>query len=296
VVAPTLTVPPVAAPTIIPIPAVVTPPATAPTPVVRTDIRARIEAAMRAIAPNASAEVITDGGSLVADYRADQPRTAASTIKLPLLVEVLREGDLGKVDLSRQVTIRPRDVVGGTGDLQFQVGKTLTLRDVVEHMVLRSDNVAANILVDIVGMDSVNATAHANDFPSTFFRRHMLDTAAQAAGVENMTTAADLADMFEQIVRGTLISASVSQQALGFLDERGRVDKSWLGLKLPGGAQLSHINGTLAGVRNDVGLITSPSGKSFVLAVCQDHLSSEASGEAAIADLARRILDILDAG
>ena len=110
-----------------------------------------------------------------------------------------------------------------------------------------------------------------------------------------MTTAADLAGMFEQIVRGTMISASVSQQALAFLDERGRIDKSWLGLKLPGGAQLSHINGTLAGVRNDVGLIISPSGKSFVLAVCQDHLSNEASGEAAIADLARRVLDILDA-
>jgi beta-lactamase class A len=251
---------------------------------------------MQSLAPTGSAEVITNGGSLVATYHATQSRTAASTIKLPLLVEVLRQSELGTLDLSRRVTIRQSDVVGGTGDLQYQVGRTLTLQEVVQHMVLRSDNVAANILVDLVGMSSVNATAATNEFPNTFFRRRMLDTAAQAAGVENLTSAADLADMLERIVRGTLISPTVSKQALAYLDERGRIDKDWLGLKLPTGAQLSHINGTLTGVRNDVGLITSPSGKSFVLALCQDHLSSDASGEAAIAELARQVLDILETG
>jgi beta-lactamase class A len=259
-------------------------------------VRKRIEAAMQSVAPSASAEVIADGGSLVAAYHATQLRTAASTIKLPLLVEVLRQSELGTLDLSRRVTIRQRDVVGGTGDLQYQVGRTLTLQEVVQHMVLHSDNVAANILVDLVGMDVVNATAAANHFPNTFFRRRMLDTAAEAAGIENVTSAADLADMVERIARGTLISPTVSQQALSLLDERGRLDKNWLGLKLPGGAQLSHINGTLTGVRNDVGLIISPSGNSFVFALCQDHLSSDASGEAAIAELARQVLDILDAG
>src|SRR5262249_12423469 len=127
-------------------------------------------------------------------------------------------------------------------------------------------------------------------------RRNMLDTAAEASGVENVTSTADLAGMLERIARGTMISTGVSQQALSLLDERGRVDKDWLGLSLPAGAQLSHINGTLTGVRDDVGLISSPSGKSFVLAVCQDHLSNERSGELAIATLARRVYDILDAG
>jgi beta-lactamase class A len=288
---------PVVAPTIIPAPTLVPAPTLAPASgPSHDDVRKRIEATMQSVAPSASAEVIADGGSLVAAYHATQSRTAASTIKLPLLVEVLRQSELGTLDLSRRVTIRQRDVVGGTGDLQYQVGRTLTLQEVVQHMVLRSDNVAANILVDLVGMDVVNATAAANDFPNTFFRRHMLDTSAEAAGIENVTSAADLADMLERIVRGTLISPTVSKQALSLLDERGRLDKNWLGLKLPGGAQLSHINGTLTGVRNDVGLIISPSGKSFVLALCQDHLSSDASGEAAIAELARQVLNILDAG
>jgi beta-lactamase class A len=258
-------------------------------------VQAEIEAAMQAIVPNGSAELIAQGGSLVATYHASQPRTAASTIKLALLIEVLRQQERGALDLSRSVTIRAKDVVGGTGDLQYQVGRTLTLQEVAHQMVLKSDNVAANILVDAVGMASVNATAHANNFPNTFFARHMLDTAAEAAGVENVTSAEDLAGMVHRIVRGTMISPTVSQQALALLDERGRLDNDWLGLNLPGGATLSHINGTLSGVRNDVGLITSPSGRSFVLAVCQDHLASGAAGEAAIARLARRVYEILEA-
>jgi beta-lactamase class A len=245
--------------------------------------------------PNGSAELIAQGGNLVAKHRASAPRTAASTIKLALLIELFREEQTQELDLSKKITIRPQDVVGGTGDLQFQVGRVLTLNELAHQMIIKSDNVAANILVDIVGMGEVNKNAQTAEFPNTFFRRHMLDTAAQAAGIENVTSAEDLARMMHGIVRQTLISSAISQKARVLLDERGQLDKDWLGLNLPPGAQLSHINGTLAGVRNDVGLINSPTGMSFVLAVCQDHLANEVAGEAAIARLARRIYDILEA-
>jgi beta-lactamase class A len=298
---------PPAAPTLIPspestagpppAPTLIPPPATGPASASNvSQLQADLEAAMQAIVPNGSAELIARGGTLVARYRASEPRVAASTIKLSLLIELLREAETGDVDLSKTVTIQRGDVVGGTGDLQFQVGRTLTLDDLARLMVTRSDNVAANLLVDTVGMPSVNRTAAANNFPNTFFRRHMLDIAAQAAGIENVTTAEDLAGMVHAIVRDELISPAVSEKAQALLSERGRIDKDWLGLNLPAGAQLMHINGTLTGVRNDVGLISGPDGTSFVLAVCQDHLANEAAGEAAIARLARRAYDILSAG
>jgi beta-lactamase class A len=258
-------------------------------------LRASLEAAMQTMVPNGSAELIAHDGTLVARYRASEPRVAASTIKLSLLLELLREAEAGNVDLSKEVTIQRKDVVGGTGDLQFQVGRTLTLDELAHQMVLRSDNVAANLLVDTVGMASVNSNAATYGFPNSFFRRHMLDTAAQAAGVENMVSAEDLAGMVHGIVRDELISPTVSEKAMGLLTERGSIDKSWLGLDLPRGVQLAHINGTLTGVRNDAGLIWGPDGTSFVLAVCQDNLASEAAGETAIANLARRAYDILSA-
>jgi beta-lactamase class A len=263
--------------------------------VVNARVKADIEAAMQAIVPNGSAELIAQGGSLIARHRATESRTAASTIKLALLIELLNEEQAGHLDLSKKVTVQAKNVVAGTGDLQYQVGRTLTLNELAHQMIIKSDNVAANILVDIVGMANVNKSAQANNFPNTFFRRHMLDIAAEAAGVENVTSAEDLAGMMHHIVRGEMISPTVSQQAVAYLDERGRLDKNWLGLNLPAGAQLAHINGTLDTVRNDVGLITSPSGKSFVLAICQDHLASDAAGEAAIATLARRVYDIFEA-
>jgi beta-lactamase class A len=83
---------------------------------------------MEALVPDGSAELIARGGSLMAAYRATESRTAASTSKLALLIELFREAEAGQLDLRKTVTIRAADVVGGTGELQHHVGRTLSPR------------------------------------------------------------------------------------------------------------------------------------------------------------------------
>src|SRR6476469_4533400 len=75
-----------------PAPTLIPPPANA-------QLRADLEAAMQAIVPNGSAELIALDGALVARYRASAPRVAASTITLSLLLELLRAAEAGNVDL-----------------------------------------------------------------------------------------------------------------------------------------------------------------------------------------------------
>jgi beta-lactamase class A len=156
--------------------------------------------------------------------------------------------------------------------------------------------VAANRLLDKVGMERVNSSLRAAGFAATRYERRFLDTTAQAQGKENWITAADLAEMLYRLWEERLVSRAVSLQVLGLLKERGDTDRDWVGLGLPPGTRLYHINGTLDGTRNDAAIVRLAGDDAYVLVICQDKLTNEVAGERAIADLARRIHQLMTAG
>jgi beta-lactamase class A len=249
----------------------------------------QVEAAMAQVVPNGSAVYIGPGGRVVARYQASTPRVAASTIKLALVLEAFRQEAAGTLDLSTTYTVRQADVVGGTGILQGQVGRTLSLRDLAGLAILYSDNVAANVLLDHVGMEAVNANMRNLGFSGTYFERKMLDTVAEQRGKENWTTADDLAGLLQGISDRTLLSPAISDQVMALLTQRGKRDLDWIGRGLPAGTLFSHLNGTLDHVRNDAGIVGVPTGENYILAVCQDQLADPTAGEHAIAELARQV-------
>ncbi|MCC6175432.1 MAG: serine hydrolase [Chloroflexi bacterium] len=189
-----------------------------------------IERLMAQRLPTGSAVLLDDAGAVVAVWRPDERRVAASTIKLALLLEVLRRDALGLLDLRSPYTVRAADVVGGTGELQKEVGRTLARSEMLRLMVLLSDNVAANVLVRdvgegdaIAGMARVTALMADRGYVGLRFRRLMLDTAAQARGVENEVTALGLARILDGIRRGTVladVSPTIAQTSLQLLEER----------------------------------------------------------------------------
>jgi len=249
----------------------------------------QIEAAMAQVVPNGSAEYIGPGGRVVARYQSHTRRVAASTIKLPLVLEAFRQEAAGTLDLSTTYTIRPADVVGGTGILQGQVGRTLSLRDLAGLAILYSDNVAANVLLDYVGMENVNANMRNLGFSDTLFERKLLDTVAEQSGKENWTSADDLAALLQRISDRSLLSPAISDQVLALLTQRGKRDLDWIGRGLPAGTLFSHLNGTLDHVRNDAGIVGVRTGEDYILVVCQDQLADATAGEHAIAELARQV-------
>jgi beta-lactamase class A len=252
-------------------------------------LSARIAAAMADLLPDGSGVYIDLHGGGTARYQSDQPRVAASTIKLPLVVEVLRQAESGVLDLSTPYTVHAEDVVGGTGILQGQVGRTLDYRELARYAILYSDNLAANVLLDRVGMGRVNATLRTLGYVNTRFERRLMDLEAEAQGEENWTTADDLAGMLHRLAQRTLISPAVSDQVLAMLAERGDRDPDWVGRGLPDGTLLSHLTGVLSGVRNDAGLIGLGQDHSYVLVVCTDQVTNAAQTERSIADVARRV-------
>src|SRR5205823_3027617 len=113
----------------------------------------------------------------------------------------------------------------------------------------------ANILLDRVTINGVNDAMSMQGFTSTRFERRLMDGDAQERGMENKTSADDLAQMLYRLWQGEIFGKTVDDNALKLLRERGVLDVDWMGRGLPAEATLLHINGTLTSVRNDAGIV-----------------------------------------
>src|SRR2546429_290079 len=100
--------------------------------------------------PRATAVGVRGGAPARVDGERAFP--AASLFKLPILVEVLAEEDAGQLDPESQLQIRPEDWTDGSGVLQARVGDRLTVRELTRLMIQESDNIAALVLLDAVGV------------------------------------------------------------------------------------------------------------------------------------------------
>lgn len=114
------------------------------------------------------------------EVRADVPMSTMSVIKIPIMVQAYRDAQAGTLRLDERHTIREADVRGGTGLLKrFGVGLAPTLRDLIDQMIITSDNTATDIVLSRVQLTRVNAMMQKLGLPGTrmlhtigdFFRR-----------------------------------------------------------------------------------------------------------------------------
>jgi beta-lactamase class A len=287
--APATPVPPTPAPSApapaatAPLPApTVAPPTTLPTP---TPTELPAARALRALPGKASAVYQSLGGPERTDVDATAEVPSASTIKLAIMVEAFRAAGEGKLPLDRRHTVTANKVVGGTGILQRQVGRSLTTLELLEVTLTNSDNTGGNMLIDLLGMEQINSTMRQLGYTRTRLARRFLDEEARKKGLENVTSAADMADMLRRIHGGTLVDKSASEQMLRILRLRGqRADPGldFIGRNLTPRPTLAQINGVLPGIRNDIGIVET-GGKPYVLAIFLRDQADEAAAEQAIA-------------
>lgn len=183
---------------------------------------------------------------------AERPHVAASLIKLPILLTVLVAAEQGEVSLNCQLKVGGEET-GGAGVVEhFRPGTTLTLADLLFCMIAVSDNAATNRVLDLIGLEPVNAFCREFGLTDTVLRRRMMDAAARAEGRENLTTAADVHRLLREILRPQRLSSSVAAQARTLLAAQ-QVKLGWA-LFLPE-ERLAHKTGDLEGVFHDAGLL-----------------------------------------
>jgi beta-lactamase class A len=205
--------------------------------------------------------VDVDSGAYL-DIGGTKTVSAASTIKLPILLALFQDWDQGKVRLDERLTMTKPLVASGSGDMQFQpVGTTFTLLDTATRMIVISDNTATNmILARLGGKEVVNQRFQEWGLQTTVVRNLLPDLKGT-----NTTSAADLVHTLALIERGEFLSRRSRDWLLHIL--RSTQNRSLLPAGLGPGAVIGHKTGDIGFIIGDAGLVDTATGQRYLISI-----------------------------
>ena len=220
----------------------------------------------------------------VADRNGDTVFPSASTRKISIMMCALAAVNAGTLSLDDPFEIEKKYQDNNSGTFQFLTpGFTITFRDALVMMIIVSDNTCTGKVVDILGLDAVNAyskrvgmvgTTHRYNIPPNSGRDHTLEQA-------NTTTPADVGRLLELILQGTTDERAAAKLGVTTgLCKLGLDILLWQRLSsrlpnlLPTEARVAHKTGTGVQGRNnnDAGIIFQDETPLFVLSVYTEHL------------------------
>ena len=220
-----------------------------------------------------------------------------SVFKLPIAIEALHQVDAKKLDLARVVALGPADARGGpTGTMT--VPATKSVRELLEAMIITSDNVATDKLLAMLGgPPAVAARVRALGVDDLTIRYTEADL--QTGRVDNTATPAAMVALLAKIARRQVGLSPASATLLDDVLLRVTTGAHRIKGALPPGTPVAHKTGLSrthdgkTDATNDVGLITLPDGHRVAVAVFV-HASpaDEATREGTIARLARLAYDM----
>ncbi|MFH1771860.1 MAG: serine hydrolase [Candidatus Omnitrophota bacterium] len=188
---------------------------------------------------------------------------AASLIKVPILAAALNAVDEKKVTFSQKIIIDKNDLTGGSGVLKnLKQPQEFSFKELLELMITKSDNTATNKVISILGYKYLNDTFRKIGLKDTVIVRKMMDFKRRKYGIENYTSASDMASVFRKIYNQRLINKEFSQIALSFLKKQKVNDR--LPLYLPKNVNIAHKTGLEKEVVHDAGIIFTRNGDYFI--------------------------------
>lgn len=225
---------------------------------------------------------LTQKGGL---YRGNETMPSASMIKVFILALAYQDIADGTLSRNETFTLTRDNVVGGSGTLQNRAyGTRVPLKELLEKMIIDSDNTATNILVDRLGMENINAYMQAHGYHSSVLRRKMMDLAALQAGRDNLTSVKDVGLLFKRLYNGTCVSPELDAEMLGIYDQQTDNDK--IPARLPEGTVVAHKTGEVSDVRHDGGIVYTSNGDYVLVIFTSDYYPYDG-----IAALSRKIYD-----
>jgi beta-lactamase class A len=270
-------------------------------------LRARVEARIAAV-PGAKAAVVLHDlrDRFVLGIAEDSSFHAASTMKVPVMIELFRQVDAGHLSLDQTLLVVNSfgSIVDGSnftldaGDdsdssLYAMVGRRVTIRELIERMITRSSNLATNTLIPVAGATNANATAHALGATHMRVLRGVEDGKAFALGMNNTTTASDLAALLLAIERGSAASpASCVEMRAILLRE---VYSGDIAAGLPAGTPIAQKTGSITGVLHDAAIVYPPGKTPYVLVVLTANISDEGAAKALTTDISRMVWEFASA-
>ncbi len=223
---------------------------------------------------------------------ADEVFPTASSIKIAVLAELYRQAQSGKLKLTDVYTVQASDLVQDSDIMNgLTPGVTkVTLRDVATMMIAVSDNSAANVLIDRVGMENVNAMLDSLGLTHTRLRRKMMDIKAASEGRENVATPHEFVTLLSDLYQGKVLNKQMTDDFFTMLSTH---KDAWIPKDLPEGLKIADKPGALEGVRNDSGIVFVAN-RPYVISVMTSYLRKERDGEDAISRISLGAYQMFD--
>jgi len=208
-----------------------------------------------------------------ASVNADRVFPAASLYKLPIMAETIRQIQLGRITPDQMLVVSKANIVPGSGVLQGRVGDSLPVRELLKLMIGESDNIAAMMLLDLVGLNNVNQTAAGLGMRST----RLLDWRAPGADQGDgpyTTSPSDIGTLLGTIAEGRLVDQATSDEALRLMGQKQASDL--LSEPLPWNVRVAYKWGEIVGARHEAGIIYDPRFK-YVIVVMTENVDPRTS-------------------
>ena len=194
---------------------------------------------------------------------------SASLAKVPIMAACLIAAGRGKIDPDRNIALKGADKLTGSGLLkELPAGALFTVRRLIVYMISESDNTATNMVTNLIGLKAIDSAAKGFGLKNTNFSRRVADYAARDKGIENYTTAEDMALLFEKIYNGGIGGRDISDQCIRVLKLSRLNDR--IPKYLPADITVAHKTGLERGVCHDAGIVYTRKG-SLIIAVLNKH-------------------------
>jgi beta-lactamase class A len=223
---------------------------------------------------------------------------AASTMKVPVMIELFRQADAGMLSLDDPLSIKNEfhSIVDGSvyqldvgddsdADVYEAVGRTLTLRQLCEAMITVSSNFATNLLIEKLGVDNIRKTVSLLGADGMEVLRGVEDQKAFDKGMNNTTTARALLLLLTKIASGQAVSAKADGEMAAILKRQKFNDAIPAGL--PPGTPVGHKTGNITRIHHDAAIVYAP--KPYVLVVLVRGMQDEKKSGALIAGISRTV-------
>ncbi len=264
------------------------------------------EAALRGrimtIVANSGAEVAvafrTLDGRMELLLDPDKVFHAASTMKVPVMIELFRQAQAGKLSLDDQLPIRNEfhsivdgsvyqlDVSDDSDAVVYEaVGKTLSLETLCEAMITVSSNFAANLLIEKLGVENIRQTVTRLGADGMQVLRGVEDDKAFQKGLNNTTTARGLMILMETIAKGQAVGGKADAAMMAVL-ERQHFNNA-IPAGLPKGTTVAHKTGNITKIHHDAAVVMGP--RPYVLVVLVRGLADEGHSAELIASISREV-------
>jgi len=225
---------------------------------------------------------------------------AASTMKVPVMMEIFRQAAAGKLSLDQRIPVKNdfASIVDGSHysltpdsdsdqSLYTKAGQTVSIRELMRLMITVSSNLATNLLIERVTPERVMDLMHTIGAEHIRVLRGVEDGKAFQQGLNNTTTARDLMIILRRIAERRAVSAKASADMIKImLDQRFN---EGIPAGLPQKARVSHKTGSITRINHDAAIVYPSGRKPYVLVVLTRGIEDEKLAHQLIADISRMI-------